>query len=192
MESTQTFKRTFGSVRLFLRRKIDSFLTGWIIRIGRWKGRDEQTIAKNALGSKEDIETLARTITFVNTFDRMGKLFGLRADSENHYNMAMLGWAAILQHYPDSEPAKRWTALFDTAQTFEDLWTFFLTENKIDSRRVVFLDGYDSQFFGWLLQQEITPNHGIGINLEASCANGSVPDQTRSEFALFLNSRSPA
>jgi hypothetical protein len=191
MKSTPTFKRSLGSVCSFLRRRIDNFLTGWIITVGRWKGHDEQVIVKNALGSKEDIQALARTVMFVNAFDRMGKLFNLQPDSETNYNMALLGWAAILQHYPDSEPAKRWMVLFDTAQTFEDLWLFFLKENKIDPRRVEFLTGYDPQFFCWLLQQQITPNHGFGINLEVSCAYGSVPDQTRNEFALFLRSKSP-
>lgn len=178
---------TFNSLVLYITTKLDSLKVKWRIWSGRLLNKSDTEIAKNVLGSKEEIEVLGRQITIVNALDRMGDVFDLSIkDEKKSYNYAFAGWTAILRYYPDRDEAHRWMAMFNTAQTFKDLWEFFLRENTISPQLVQFKPGYDAHFFNWFLTLELSPNYGFGINLDRAVKHASVPSQLIHEYNEYI------
>lgn len=133
------------------------------------------TDAFNAVfDSEQKKRDLAASVCIVNLFAAMGKVFGLGDAREQMEagelvkNRAFLGFSAILQHYVDSASAKRFEAMFISAETNGDVWRYFLAENEIDADEVKQLPGYEEAFFSEWLEESMGPRFALNrVDYEA-------------------------
>lgn len=126
------------------------------------------TDAFNAVfDSEEKIRDLATSVSIVSLFAAMGKVFDLGDIHEQIKagelvkNRAFLGYSDILRHNVDSTSAKRFEAMFISAETNGDVWRYFLAENEIDASEVERLPGYEEAFFSEWLEESLGPRFAL-------------------------------
>lgn len=146
------FKFTQNSARSVANAATDSIMSRQRSEAARAAGATEYDVVKAALGTDEEIAELGKVICIIALFRALGEFYGLvdpvdQAVEEPLENLAYLGYMATIQHYVDSEPAKRWAAFYDAAQTNGDVLTYFLTENERNDDVIRYHSKYDHHFF---------------------------------------------
>lgn len=160
------FKFTQNSARSVANSATDSIMARQRLESARAAGASESEVAKAVLGTDEEITELGKVISIIALFKAMGEFYGL-ADpvdqdaDEPLENFAYLGYMATLQHYVDSEPAKRWAAFYDAAQTNGDVLEFFLTENEQKDDTIRYHEKYDQHFFQQWKGMPIRPQFAL-------------------------------
>ncbi len=146
------FKFTENSARSVVTTALEGIKTSQRITEAKAAGATPSEVAKAAFGSDEAINELGKAVCMLALFRDLGALYDL-TDPINvlpggpRENQVFVGYAACLQHFVDSEPAKRFSDFFDAAQTCGDALTYFLQENGLEDDVIRNHADYDHAFF---------------------------------------------
>jgi hypothetical protein len=162
----EEFKFTENSARSVVNSQMDKVKTRQRIDEAHAAGANPVEVTRAAMGDDEDVEALGKGICVVALFSSLGKVYGLkdpcdREEDEPLENMAFLGYAALLQHYVDSEPAKRFSAFFNSVETNGDALRFFLDENKLEDDVIRYHKDYEHDFFEEWKSQRLSPQFAL-------------------------------
>jgi hypothetical protein len=148
---------------------------------GKLTNKTEEEIGRNLIPSQKDMEVFSRNVVLLNLIMKMGELF-----YANHTdNKALVGIACIFRNEFGTEEAIRWESLYNDAKTIQDVWDYFLTENKINVERVKFNHSYDDDFFKWLLSKEVTLDFGFGVDFNRAYENANNKQKLETEAVNF-------
>lgn len=140
--SNDKFEFTENSAKSVVEGEMASMKARAIIDEGKAAGKSMEEIGKEvfALSSLEQKKAFGKLIVIVNLLTQMGYDFNMgtieqqsmrRFDEPLLVNHAFYGYRAVIQHYVDSEPAKKWEAFFASAETIGDVYRYFLEENNL-------------------------------------------------------------
>lgn len=123
-----------------------------IIEEGKVAGKSQMEIGAELFKmTPEEAHDLGKLIHITALLTQMGSAFYMGGTEEQmamnesrtrQRNHAFWGYRAIVNHFVDSVPAKKWEAFFDNAETIGDVYRYFLQENDLTYDEASGLVGY--------------------------------------------------